>query len=486
MTPLRTPFYHYICQHKSYLFTALVVGVAYTLLVRWLLPLPSFFSDSYTYIKAAAFNQPVSFRPILYSKILRLLAWFPHPDAVVVAAQYASNLLANLLLFYTVSYHFELSKKYRLLIFALLIVYPLYVFYSVYISSDAFFNALAVVWFTGLIWLMNKPKGYVIWIHSILLGLLFLLRYNAIYFPCISAIAIFYSHFTSIKKWLYASGSFLVVAIIMLVVTEVNQRYTGTKIFSAFSGWQMANNALHIVRHERADPLQWDDPQLQQLGTYINQYFDTANPGLFTNGVSGGYMWAPDSPLKQWAQQHKDAKRAYFRVWNQVAPLYHQYGKTVIIQNPVGYIRYFVLPNTKEYLLPQLEIYEAYMQNDDTIAATATKFFNISNNKTPQVNQRLYHWMWKPWKIGFGMLNVLIIAFGLWYLRSQKRRNKAGWMNRIIILFYALFILNGCFIVWLAPSVLRYHLFIITISFAIVPAGIAVLRKRITEKIFAG
>src|SRR5207253_1256906 len=98
-----------------------------------------------------------------------------------------------LFLFFTWTYFFRLKKVFKIVLYVLLIVNPFYLFYSNYVSSDAFFNCFTVLWFTLLIWIMYRPSWVLIIVQLIVLAALFELRYNAIFFPAISTIALLLS-----------------------------------------------------------------------------------------------------------------------------------------------------------------------------------------------------------------------------------------------------------------------------------------------------
>src|SRR5271168_3058327 len=63
-------------------------------------PFADFFSDSYTYIQAAADHNSISYRPIGYSLFLRLLHALSASDTFLVTVQYTLVQSACLLLFF--------------------------------------------------------------------------------------------------------------------------------------------------------------------------------------------------------------------------------------------------------------------------------------------------------------------------------------------------------------------------------------------------
>jgi hypothetical protein len=140
-------------------------------------------------------------------------------------------------------------------------------------------------------------------------------------------------------------------------------------------------------------------------------------------------------------------------------------GKTIILQKPISYARYFILPNIKEYCFPQLEAYETYFDATDTIPAVATNFYEYSSNKIPDRHPLIYTIIFKPWPYIFPVANGLFIVLALWYLIKKKYKKQQHLFNKALLIFSGLFITNFIFMVVLAPIVLRYNIFILTLIY---------------------
>jgi hypothetical protein len=451
--------------NKRILLTAGIIAIAYFIILRILYPIPSFYSDSFTWIGAADRNQLVTFRPIGYSKFIQFFKIFSASDTALIAGQFLGNLLANLFLFFTFCYFFSLRKLYQYIIFALLIINPLYLFYSNYVSSDAFFCCLTVFWFTLLIWVMYKPSWVTILIQLIVLGALFELRYNAIIYPFITAIALLLTNQKWIRKLTAILITFLLNACLIFLTIKATESYAGTRTFSAFSGWQMANNAMHILRYEKVDSTSIKDREVKDVLKFVTPFFDTAE--FVPRGATAWYMWHDYSPLKKYMKVV--APRAlYFRAWNALGPVYNNFGKTIILKKPRAYLKYFVLPNSKNYFLPPLEIYETYMEGRDTIADVAVNYFNYKSSKTPPSHPSIYALVFNPWKYVFLIVNMLIIILAVLYLYGKKYKEQTSLFNKALLCFAALYFGNFFFVVLLAPTVFRYHIFILTLSFPVI------------------
>jgi hypothetical protein len=462
-----TSFSRFICNpyNKGFLLTAAFIAIAYFIILRILYPIPSFYADSFTWINAANKNQPVTFRPIGYSKFIQFFKIFSTSDVALIAGQFLSNLLSNLFLFFTFSYFFQLKKLYQYILFALLIVNPLYLFYSNYVSSDAFFCCLTVCWFSLLIWIMYKPWWITILIQLIVLAALFELRYNAVIYPFITAIALLLTNQKWTRKLSAILVTFLLNACFIFITIKANESYAGTKTFSAFSGWQMANNAMHILRYEKIDSASIQDKEVKDVLKYVTPFFDTAK--FVPRGANAWYMWHDDSPLKKYMKVVAP-NALYFRAWNALGPVYNNFGKTIILKKPGAYLKYFVLLNTKNYFLPPLEVYETYMEGSDTIADVAVKYFNYKSSKTPHHHPFIYAIVFNPWKHVFLIANMLILMLGLLYLYKKAYKVQKVLFNKTLLCFAALYLGNFFFVVLLAPTVFRYHIFILTLSFPVI------------------
>lgn len=211
-------------ENKNLLWITGAVSVLYFIILKLIYPLPSFCGDSYTYIATARYDYPVSYRPVLYSKYINFFHQFSKSDVALVAAQYISNVLANLFLYLTCTWLFQFRRHYRYLLFLLLICNPFYLFYSNYITSDPFFNSLTVVWFTLLIWMLHRVTWLLIIIQLVILSQLFLIRYNAIIFPFLMWLVVCMARCSYPKRVLSISASLIFIAAFVYLNTRLTYK----------------------------------------------------------------------------------------------------------------------------------------------------------------------------------------------------------------------------------------------------------------------
>lgn len=464
--------------NRIFIYYAFAIGIVYFITLRILFPIPSFYSDSYTYIQVARDNQSVSFRPVQYAEIINFFKGFSTSDVALIAGQFFSNLLANLLLFFTFTWLFTFNRVYKIILFIALICNPLYLFYSNYILTDSFFSAFTVLWFTLLVWMIYKPAWYFTVLQLFVLAILFKLRYNAIIFPVFTALALFLSDQILWKKLLAISAGFILILLLVTRTIQKTEDYTGTRTFSAFSGWQMANNALHILRYQRIDTTDIDDEETKNIISFSKKYFDTTKLLFDSTNVTAEYMWNKKSPLKVYMNTYaaKNFNTSYLDTWTALGPVYNNFGKTIIFKKPFSYLRYFVLPNAKQYFFPQLEAYNAYCENADTISPIAKVFFGYKTNKAGPKHTMIYTFVFKPWPYIFPALNVFFLAAAFVYLVTRKYKKESLLFNKVLLCFSAFYLANFLFVVLLAPTVFRYHIFIITLLF---PITLLLLQKLI-------
>ncbi|MCW3105866.1 MAG: hypothetical protein JWQ09_372, partial [Segetibacter sp.] len=221
------------------------------------------------------------------------------------------------------------------------------------------------------------------------------------------------------------------------------------------------------MQHDKIDTTKIEDKEVRALAGFTLHFFDTARQTFPDSGATAVFMWHINSPLKRYMHVYPGRSYSYFKTWNALGPIYNNFGKTIILQKPFSYIQHFAIPNAKAYIFPALEIYETYWENTDTIAKVAQKFYHYKTNKVPPHHAIIYAIVFTPMQYLFIAANIIFIVFGIYYLVARKYKKQLVLYNHTLLCFSAFFIANFFFIVLLAPSVIRYHIFILTLSFPI-------------------
>ncbi len=462
--------------NKTVLLIAVTAIVLQFTAFKALYPFASYFTDSYTYVGAAANHATISFRPIGYSRFLALVHHISSSETALVYLQYLLMQLGALHLFFTLLYFYQPGRRTRLLLFVLLLFNPLILYLANYVSSDAYFTGLSLFWFAGLLWIINRPRSYQLLLQAAWLFIIIPARLTALYYPFIAIVALLLGTHKRVYK---ITGSLLFVAVTVFCLLQVQKRTemaTGTRVFSAFSGWQIAGNALHVycyVEHDTSGL----PPSCRELAGFVQTYFDTACPHLRSIPVHANtdYMWAESSPLKKYLyyKWQRDSLPGYFEAWNAVGPLYSSYGAWLIKKHPLAFTQYYLWPSAKTYFLPPPEVMASYNEGADTVAQVAIDWFNYPGKQVNCVSKTLQGRVLGlfPW---FFLASNLLLAIGLLgFLLVKKARNTGSAISPSLLLVAFFFVINTGFSIFATPSMLRYEVFplVIYACFSLLTVG---------------
>ena len=260
---------------------------------------------------------------------------------------------------------------------------------------------------------------------------------------------------------------------LMKNTADTNEEVTNVHTFSSFSGCQMANDALHILPYTKnTDTTAFDDDGREAF-TFIKKYFDTVQSKYTiapTSGVTPFFMWDKRSPLKQYVPYYtnKYGFKDYFLAWCSLGPIYYKLGQTLILQHPILYYQHFIYPNTGAYFIPELEAYGSYNENRDTVATIAKDYYQYKTTAIDKSSNKLHETLIKPWPILFLLLNIMLLIFTALYFGLGVFKTNSKTLNFSILMYLSLYFINFFFVVFLAPSVFRYHLFIVTLSWVFI------------------
>jgi hypothetical protein len=466
--------------NKKYLLLATAGIFIQFIVFKLCYPFPSYFTDSYTYIDAAAHNYIISVRPLGFSRFLSLVHRLTTSDTALIFIQYLTIQLGCLYFFFTLRFFVPLRNSISHVLFALLICNPVTLYLSNQLSSDAMFASVGIVWFTLLIWLINRPTWTHLLIMAELLYLLFQIRFTALYLPAVAIPAILLSR----RNWLFKiSGIILVVAPMYLGIQHIKrltQKETGTAVFSAFGGWMAANNVLLVYPHVTVQDKDLPTANCIALNKIVKQYFNTlpasAKPG------PDEFLWSDNSPLKTYMHQLQQQKKinGYFRAWHAVAPVFTQYSNTLMLQHPVPFIRYYILPNSKTFFLPSLECFFSYNENKNTVDSVAMKWFKYKSDRVTCINKTVQATILAPMPWLWLLSNIVFCSGLLLVLIRAKRYKLSPALLRTLLLAGVFWGVNFCFSIYASSIVLRYQYFpmVATFTFSLLPINILTTHYR--------
>jgi len=439
---------------RQYLSALLPLMTLTWIVFKYYYPFADFFNDSYTYIEAAADRYSISVRPIGYSIFLRGIHVLSASDTFLVTVQYVLVQGACLCLFFFLVRHCYPAGWARLVLAVFLVADPLVYYTSNIVSSDAVFLALSLFWLTLLLQLLRRPTWGALVLQWILLGLIFYTRYVAMFYPAVAALTFFVVKRDLWYKLTAIAGSIAIVAAGALYTQRLTREQTGTHIFSAFSGWQLANNAIQIYPWLPADTTGLPSPEGDQLARYVSTYFDQSGAAC-----------------------------------NRVAPIFTRYGHFLIVRHPVAFSRYYLWPSAKGFFLSPLDVLTVYNEGKEEADTIAQNWFHYRSNKLKVRAASIQGRLLAPFPWFFLGLNVAFMVTGILLLvrRRPIRRQATLEMGRQVrgrsarYPFFitclppvtGYFLANASFSIFATPSVFRYQVLPLILLFAFTVGGIS-------------
>lgn len=462
---LRPGFKEFVLkQHKGLLWTALVVALIQFIIFKYLYPSAGFINgDSYVYLETAYGNFSINTYPIGYSKFLRFFSIFTIWDTALVAFQYLLLQSCSLLLVFTLTYFYRPARATFLILYACMLFNPAFLFIANYVSSDALFLGLSLLWFTVLLWIIHHPSRQLLLLHGVLILLAFTVRYNALFYPAISIIGFIISKMPWRTKIAGIAWSVLLISIFMWHTSNQYKQLTGTRQFSPFSGWQMANNALYAYRYVQDEPPPKVPAKMQKLDKAVRQYFDTTG-NIYIHMqeafmASTWYMWDPKSPLQVYMENGFKGKKdaTTLQKWASYGPLYEEYGKFLIKKYPFAFSKYYLAPNLLKYYAPPVEFLDTYNMGRDSIEPMGIMWFGYKSKKLKMHYKTLEVKALDFYPILVGVFNVIFVFSLIGYaFLGGFRRNRA--LSQALLLAAGLWVVNFAFSVFASQIALRFQM----------------------------
>jgi len=472
------PFFTFIIKeraNRNYLWIALAGTAVLWVVFKLCYPFPDFFSDSYSYIFAAAANLDVSIWPIGYSKFLYAFHLVSHSDLALVTVQYLLVQLASTYLFFSIVYLFQPSKMVVRVLFIFLLFDPLTLYICNYVNSDGLFAALSIFWFSELLWIICRPRWYQIVSQGVLLFLAFTVRNNAYYYPVLAVLAFLLSRQSVYRKLAGIALGLVLLGVFVVRTREAAYRITGTRQFSLFTGWQLANNALYMYDRIDVDSTQLPTARSKLLDREVRAFFAHVPEGAYHDILYGNpgnfFLQYPMSPLKVYLLRHYHFGPGAGAViaWGKASADFEPFGRYLIASHPWSFVRYFVLPNTRNYIVPPLEKLEKYNLGQDSIGGMAVEWFDLPTPRVRVVSKDMQSsfLFLLPWL--FGVANLAFIGFGLYYGVKRGKIKGNRDLDRVLILAGVFWAGNLGFGLFATILVLRYEFFplIVLVAFCL-------------------
>lgn len=455
-----THFLLYNRWNRVILYLAAAAIIIQLALFKYLYPFANYiYGDSFAYLETAIQNLTINKYLIGYSKFLRLVSVFAKPDTILVSLQYLLIQSSALFFMFTHFYFYKVGKVLQAILICFFTFNPLCLHLGNMVSSDGLFLALSMTWFALLLWIIHKPSNKIIYWHAIVLFAAFTVRYNALIYPFISALAFGLSKL-SLRKKIIGLGLGLLLCCWFVGLTMVQyKKLTGYWQYSPFSGWQLANNAMSIYRKVDSVDRKSVPLKFRTLDNMVRKYYDTDHVPI--EAASTVYMWEPKLPLMRYNNmlfKAKDTSEPQFKEWASMGPFYSSYGLYVIKKYPIHFLRYFVWPNTLNYLTPPVEYLEYYNWGYHIVPESAVKWFGYTNNqvKTRMKSGKVWILQYSPFLVS--VVNLLLLLGLLSYILMKGWQHNTTF-NKIILLAAFVWILNAGFTIFAAFVALRFQAF---------------------------
>ena len=464
--PPKPPFNEWMWKQPENRHLLVLTGVLIVVHFAWfklLFPYPNFIPDSYQYIRAAMSDTFVDMRPIGYSRFLRIFSCFSNSHFLLVSLQYLFLQAGVLYFLFVIRYLLQPCKWLWRAVVVLNVANPLLSHVSNLVTSDALFTALTFIWFAQVLILQWQPGQRLLAAHALVLLLAFTLRYNALYYPVISIIAILIGSLRFSQKAVGILLVILPVCLFVLLTRYENKKTFGVAQFSAFSGWQLAANGLTAYAQLPADDPARLPAALRTLHAVVNRHMDALRrlPNRPDSTMNIYYMWDKQSPLNRYRASLFATPTAIGpeQQWALMGPLYEQYGRWLIGRHPAAFYRYFIVPNATTYLFPNAEFLALYNIGDDTVRKEVVEWFKWPNNTVNSTAGK------KPitlmgWLVFLQFFSTLLFVPACMGFALLKKFTASGRLvKNLFLLTVLVWAANAVFSISSAIVVLRYQIF---------------------------
>lgn len=438
---------------------------------KYFYPFPSFIhGDSFVYIDTAAKNLDINTYMVGYSRFLRLFSVFTSSDTILVAFQYMFMQISVLFLLYTIFYLYRPGKIVQGILLCFMVFNPLFLNLGNLISSDGLFLALSMIWFTLLIWIMNRPSTPVIFWHMVVLFLAFTVRYNALIYPIIAA-GVFWSAKLPVRKKILSIAIGISLCSLFVFYTSFKyKQLTGVWQYSPFSGWQMANNAMYAYRYVDSASRKPVPEKFRELDNMIRIYFDsTRNLKKHPEEAimaSTLYMWSSGMPLSKYQDRSfkGDTTASELKRWASMGPFYKDYGLYIIRHYPLEFAKYFLWPNALNYYTPPVEFLQTYNSGKSYVLSNVLPWFEYKSMKVTTRTKDLNIKMLDFFPILSGVVNVIML-FSLLFFALLKPMRVNTQIRAGVLLCGMVWMLNAGFTIFASSAALRFQAFPILLMF---------------------
>jgi hypothetical protein len=436
----KNDFWAFLLSPENRLLVGLVLAIQLSLFIflKVRFPYPLSESDSGNYILSAFSGTINGYRPYGYSGFMRFFHSFSDNIQFVNTWQYFILALAAFLILFTVQYFFRLKKWLFILLAVFVLVNPSLLYLSVYLMSDSLFVSMTALWIVSAIWLLHGGAWWVAIVHLLCMYWSIDIRYIGMFYPALTALVLGYRFWQT--KWL--AGLLAVVPFLLLFwyradqTTKMKETF-GVETFSAFGGWQKANNGVAVLPFVKVDETQITDPVIKSIHSVVRSFPDS----LFTfpNVEATNFMWVKGHPGKAYLFQYiQQTGTPYLKAWVYCGTMMEKYGDWLQKSYPVEYFTAYILPNAANIF----KVWEI-MEGEKFVADANTKQFFKSDVEEYVYPTHFFKPMTQARTIADAIIWVgVFISLILFFVAYKKKAfSNAQWMTVLFLLsFIGLFL----------------------------------------------
>lgn len=452
-------------QQRQEFILVFLVALAGGLFVGWQYPLPATMADSHNYISAAIEDRFQIYRPFGYSFFLQVVHLLSPRIGMIFFIQHL--LYALSLLWFVLSCAWFFGKQNRLLyqlFLAATLITPVYWYMSDSIMSDSLYASLSILWFTSTLWIAKgKRIGFFSLFQAFLLFAMLHTRYIALFYPVLSITLFLWV--LKLRAWIPVATT---VATLWLfhaqTVNSMTKEARLEQFSTGFAGWQLANNALHIIPHVKPEKQLFTSKRLNFIHEVVSRERDTIS-SLADGKVTSVFMWDNRLPLKQYMFYLKEERGLpYLIAWIHAGKDLGAYARGLISHYPVEYIRYYLLPNTWNALWVQPGMVGRF--EDHPKLEILNKWFAPTIEKGSyrakgDFFERFAGWLRPLSLAGWVLLATLLVR--KWFFRSRRPLTPEVpqawfWFSLAFTMAYV------AAVIWASPIEVRYFLPLIPVK----------------------
>lgn len=439
----------------------ILTTLAGCLFITRFLPFPASLNDSFGYLKDAIDGRSFSYRPFGYPAFLQFVHIFSDSIHSVIISNALIYSIPLALLSLAVKKYWGGLKRWRFITFEIIATLSFSAIYMLNtILSDSLLCGMIFLMLAMLLVVINENSEVALAIYLLAFFVALYTRYSSM-FLLFAVLPVLF--FTGSRTFRIISTT-LTVAVFLVFRAETRESMYESvhqkKFSSGFAGWQLSNNAFHILPYVSAEDGMPDDRPIMMIHRLCVDNFDEFIAEKTNNGkvITSAFMWDEDSPLKQILYSNiQSGEISYGKEWVRLGSgPYFDYGKWLILHFPMKFLRYYLLPNMKSIFLPRAEV-EAFYTPIPAGKEEIVQWFDFPAYKT--MEQRS-DWFYRnvtpllPWVELFGWI-LLAAASAALFIRCRWKEILLETRLSLILIFALGFIYYGS-ICFASPIALRY------------------------------